>query len=141
MALVALVLITAVVCVRDHRPPGWTRRIVAVLGAVGYGFATMVVTAHGCGLGQPVAQWAVPAVCLASALMFIQTPRLRRVVAMTITAAGLALSFHYVVVVHGTEYVGVANPDPHYGIARSERQWHTPLTGLYRRGDGRGGRK
>jgi len=37
--------------------------------------------------------------------------------------------------VHGPAYVGVAQPEAHNGIDSTQAEWHTWLTGLYRRLD------
>lgn len=139
LALVALTAATVIAVARHRRQPSVLRAIGAGLAAIALGLGALLLAVHGCGLGEPLAQWLVPALCLGVALALVELSWLRRTLVAACVIAGLALSFDYSSAVHGPLFVGVAAPDAHYGIAGTERAWHTWLTGLYRRGGAGGG--
>jgi len=131
-ALVGLVGATAVAAARSFQRPR-PGRVALALG-VGGGVSLVVgaMSAHACGNGQAVSQWVVPGACAAASLALVKAPWLRRGLASVSLLLALVLSFHYGGVVHGSRYIGTS-PPPHYESCGAETEWHTWLTGLYRR--------
>ncbi len=84
-------------------------------------------------MGQPLSQWAIPGACTVAALMLVRHPGLRRVLAVASIVLGFVLSFHYSAEVQGPTWVGLASPDPRYRVGPVQPEWHSWLTGLYRR--------
>jgi ABC-type multidrug transport system permease subunit len=100
----------------------------SALTAVAVGFATvflgLVPAMHKCDAGWPFAQWLIPAVCGGLCALFIHSRRAwLLIIAISVTTT-VGLSMHYSELVHG-EYIGHAE--------RGEAEWHSRLTGLYRR--------
>ncbi len=138
LALAALTTATVIAVLRHPRRPSNLQAFGAVLAAIVLGAGAPFLAVHGCDLGEPLSQWLVPAICLGVALALVGPTWLRRTLVAACVVAGLALSFDYATAVHGPVFVGVADPDVHHGIAGTEREWHTWLTGLYRRTGARG---
>ena len=134
--LVCLPVVTTVACILFRHRPSPSLIVLGILGGVGLGFGTFLFSLHACGMGQPLQQWAIPALTMAAALVFIRPAWLRRSLAAFSAVACVVLSLWYTGEVHGPQFVGVPSLPEHYGVGAIEREWHTPLTGLYRRTDG-----
>ncbi len=130
IGLTLMVVATAVVSWRCYEKPGLPRFVFAVLGAVLI-LLGAAVSLHGCDAGQPLMQWALPMCCLMMATLLVGPPRIAIVIALLAGATAVLGSFHYASVVHGPDWVGNEESKTLNSPASSE--WHTPISGLYRR--------
>ncbi|MBX3247944.1 MAG: hypothetical protein KF901_12260 [Myxococcales bacterium] len=111
--------------------PTWRRGLASALVVV-LGVMVGLLSLHGCDAGSPLTQWLVPTLAAVAAVLFCGARRPRVVVVAASVGVAVALSLHFNVAVHGPAWIG--NPD-----ARSLEgagvfaEWHTPLTGLWRR--------
>ncbi len=132
--LLTALFATVAICRKHYQKPTPWRVVFAVIVGLGAMACSGSLTIHACQLGQPVQQWLVPGLAMMAALALVGPATWRRSTAATLFLVGLSLSFHYMTVVHGAAWVGVEQapgPDGSLGMATSE--WHTWLTGLYRR--------
>jgi hypothetical protein len=131
VGLVGLVAITGIAVARGFSRPTWKRGGAAALAALAS--STLVCLGlHGCDAGQPLVQWAAPALCLVVCILFVGDPRARLGLAAGAVAVMLGLTIHYLSVVHGSDWIG--NPRSHaLGEQRGIAEWHTPVTRLWRR--------
>jgi hypothetical protein len=74
----------------------------------------------------------IPSLALLSVVLLVEPMKPRLLAAIALSLTSLALSFHYAAAVHGPTWIG--NPDSFtLESMRARYEWHTPLTGLYRR--------
>lgn len=130
-ALIGLVALTGVVLVRGMARPTWKRVVVGLLAGLG---STLVLALglHGCDAGQPLMQWALPALCLVAAVLFVGDRRARAGLVAGAVTVMLGLGLHYVSAVHGPTWIG----NPHARVLAGRAglaEWHTSVTGLWRR--------
>jgi hypothetical protein len=131
--LVGILFATAVAVAKFAARPSASRIVLATLGGFLCAAISFGVALHRCGLGVPIGQWAIPSICVITAAMLIGKAWLRRGICCVAVLLAIGLSWQYSRVVHGPDFVGVASPAPHHGIVVAKREWHTWLTGLYRR--------
>lgn len=128
------VALGAIALVLWCRSPDVRRRVALglLLGAVLAG-AGLTSGLHLCSMGQPLTQWAVPAI--ATSAVWVGSVRPRWAAGFTLVCALVAvgLSLDYAARVHTDAYVGAAiatdEPEPVQG----RFAWHTAVTGLYER--------
>jgi len=138
-AIHALVMIAAtagsvVICRKHWTRPTVGRVFIAFTLGLGAMFVSIMVSFHMCALGQPFQQWLVPGVALIAILALVGNRMWRRTTAAILVMFMLGLSLHYGGVVHGTDWVGVVSyPAENGGEGDGAREWHTWLTGFYRR--------
>ncbi|MDP2305033.1 MAG: hypothetical protein Q8P18_03300 [Pseudomonadota bacterium] len=83
------------------------------------------LTLHGCDEGTPRAGWLLSAVLLTLSVAGVERRAWRVSLAFVHVAAGAWISLLLAEAVHGPTWAGLA--------ARGRPEWHTPVTGLYRR--------
>lgn len=86
---------------------------------------------HMCANGQAFTQWLVPSACVTLSVAFIGPIALRRAVIAASLVLSVLLTWHYVGVVHGPEFVGTQAAERSTGPTK--REWHSWISGLYRR--------
>lgn len=86
---------------------------------------------HLCDQGQPLAQWVIPGATASAAMLFVGRRPLRRAIAFASVALALVLSVSFTTAVHGPTYTG--NPRATRDRAAPHGEWHTIVTGLYRK--------
>jgi hypothetical protein len=129
LALLALPVATAFWCWRHFARPrlGRTLRGLAIV-CLAF-LLTIPAFAHHCGNGQPGNQALVPFLCALAVVVLVGRMSARVGAIAAIWAILLALSFTFNTAVHGPEWIGVRK---YHGSLGSE-EWHTSVTGLYRR--------
>ncbi|MDP2313833.1 MAG: hypothetical protein Q8P41_13075 [Pseudomonadota bacterium] len=83
------------------------------------------LTVHGCDEGTPRAGWLLSGVLLTLSVAGVERRAWRVSLAFVHVGAGVLISFLLAETVHGPTWAGVAS--------RGRPEWHTPVTGLYRR--------
>lgn len=130
LAMAGLGLATLITVARGFGAPSWRR----VAASSGVAFASLFVGVfflHGCDAGAPLTQWSVGVGCAASAVLFVRDPKPRRWLTVGALLVMLGLCAHFTVAVHGDTWIG--NPASFSLDAPAHAEWHTWLTGLYRR--------
>ncbi len=125
-----MVAVTAAASWRWYETPSWRRAAFAALGVV-LVLLGVAMSLHSCDAGQPLMQWLLPMGCMLVVALAVGPPRIALTLALLAAAAAVAASFHYAALVHGPYWVGNAQCRSLSSPARS--QWHTPISGLYRR--------
>ena len=134
LLLLAAVSATVAICRRHYQGPTPLRVGSAAVVGLGAMVSSVALTLHACQVGQPVQQWLVPGLAMTVTLALVGPAAWRRGTAVILFLAGLSLSFHYTTVVHGEVWVGVEQaPGVDGSSAEAMSEWHTWLTGLYRR--------
>ena len=132
LAMLLLVVGTVGIALKFPRKPTRAQLLVALFGGLVAATAITTLTLHACQLGNPIAQVVLPAACVSASLMFVSSAPVRWTWAAGALTIGVALSFDYIAEVHGIDYVGSDQIEPHYGTGPIQAEWHTWLTGLYR---------
>ena len=138
-ALVHLVLILsaaglAVFLVRRYRRRPTAGRVAAAFGALIVPLLSLGAGLHRCDCGIPLFQWLIPSIALICVVLLVEPIKQRLFGAIALSVTSLALSFHYAGAVHGPTWIG--NPESvTLESTRARFEWHTPITGLYRRVD------
>lgn len=86
---------------------------------------------HLCDEGQPIAQWVIPAASASAAMLFVGSRAHRLAIAFGSVALATILSFSFTDAVHGSTYTG--NPRATRERTAPKAEWHTFVTGLYRK--------
>ncbi|MFO0673594.1 MAG: hypothetical protein U0235_28910 [Polyangiaceae bacterium] len=105
-----------------------------VVAAIAWGGAVVLVglmQLHACDEGQPIAQWVIPAASATAAVLFVGHKAVRRALAIFAILTAFVLSFSFTAAVHGPTYTG--NPGALRDRPAPRAEWHTMLTGLYRK--------
>ena len=133
-AFIAIAVVTPLwILGRATLPDG--PRIVAALSlgpalAIGSGLLAF----HECGMGQPIQQWLIPGLAISAVLLWTQHSVQKALAIVCLTGGAAALCLHYAETVHSPEWQGVETAaSTEEGNVLGAAQWHTPLTGLYRK--------
>ena len=127
--LILLMAATAVAVARASRMPTGVRTGLSLLAGLTYLFLVGSLR-HMCPLGQPLTQWLIPGVCMTVSLLCIGATALRRTLAGAAMVLGVALTWNFIDVVHGPDFVGTNDARL---VGPTHREWHTWISGLYRR--------
>jgi hypothetical protein len=129
-----LIATTALCIARFARPNPWT-----LATAIPAGLITVVLgygsSAHLCDAGQAIHQWVVPALCVTAITIFVDGRAVRAGSRLALLGLAIGLSMDFASVVHGKQYIGRAYPPPSVPGCVGIRDWFTPLTGFYHRGE------
>ncbi len=89
---------------------------------------------HECSMGQPVQQWLVPGLCIMAVLLWAPNSVQKALCLLLLFGCAAGLSVHYANVVHSASWQGLQTAvSEEHGEEIAQSQWHTPLTGLYRK--------
>lgn len=133
--LVGAALFAGAVVGRHRSPLAWRRALwclpallVPACGATG--------GLHRCDAGTPLLQWLVPSIGMFAVLLWVDAPKPRWASSAILAALAIVLSFHYAGVVHGPTWVGNVESMTLEEGETAHAEWHTAITGLYRRSGG-----
>lgn len=129
--LLGSVVLAGALAGRYRAPLRWRRALWCLPALL---VPTFAATAglHRCDAGAPLLQWLVPSLALLAVLLFVEASKPRWSGAGALAVIAVGLSFHYAAVVHGATWVG--NPESlELEGSPAQREWHTSVTGLYRR--------
>ena len=130
LVLVVLPLATGYAMRRFWSSPD-TGRMIAATAVGGTAGLVGMTQLHMCAEGIPLAQWIIPGACASGAMMFVTVRPVRRALALASILAAIVLSTTFTSAVHGDVYTG--NPRAVAGRSAAIVEWHSFLTGLYRR--------
>jgi hypothetical protein len=125
--LVSIPIGVPVLAARHWGRPTIGRIVLAVILPLLTAFASLVVGVHMCDRGAPLLQWVIPSVAMVVAIVCIEPPALRRVLATALALCSIGLSGHFAGRVHADDLVGSTEAD----CTKATALWHTPLTGFY----------
>jgi hypothetical protein len=129
--LLVLLAVTAIAVGRTYRRPSGRRLAGALCAGVAGSLILGSWMIHLCGNGQAFTQWLIPSACVTLSVAFIGPSALRRGIIAVSLVLSLLLTWHYVGVVHGPDFVGTQAAEGFTGPTR--REWHSWISGLYRR--------
>ena len=116
--------------------PTPVRIVVSMTFGPAFVLSAALMSAHNCAQGQPVQQWVIPGLMLCACWLFSERRPDKLLVLAGIWVLSLALSLHYAAIVHETPWLGVPLTYDESGHAiNAVSEWHTPMSGLYRRVD------
>ena len=98
--LIVLVGMTIAAVIRHFKRPSIGRMALGVLAGLVSAAVMVTFSMHMCGKGQPLFQWALPAFCIAAAVLFIGKPLWRRSLAIIAFILGFVLSLQFASVDH-----------------------------------------
>ena len=132
--LVLVVAAGAAWTYRNYEPPNGGRIIASFTLGPGLALAAGLLAIHACAFGQPIQQWVVPGLVMSGVLCCTAHSRAKGTVLTLLFGVAIGLSFHYAHLVHGKEWIGVERSlGADKQLIDGQREWHTHLTGLYRR--------
>ena len=132
LALMLAALALAALLVRRYGGKPTGARIAATFAALVVPLFSLGAGVHRCDCGVPLFQWVLPSLALLAVVLLVEPMKPRVLAAIALSATSFGLSFHYAALVHDSTWVG--NPrSMTLEAAGARREWHTPLTGLYRR--------
>ena len=120
---------TAIAVSRKSRMPTGARTGLSLLAGLTYLFLVGSVR-HMCPRGQPLTQWLIPGVCMTVSLLCIGPTALRRSLVGAAMILGVGLTWNFIDVVHGPDFVGTNDARL---VGPTRREWHTLISGMYRR--------
>jgi hypothetical protein len=119
---------------RVYCPPTSGRIITAFTLGPALAFGGALLAIHSCANGQPIQQWVIPGLVMSAVLCFAESNRSTAVALLVLFSMSTGLSLHYAQIVHGEVWIGVERSvDEENHLVEGHREWHTRLTGLYRR--------
>jgi hypothetical protein len=122
----------AVILIRRHARKPARRRVALALLALVVPVLALSAGLHRCDCGVPLSQWLIPSAALLAVVLLVEPVRLSLIASAVLALLAVGLSFHYAGAVHGPTWVG--NPESFtLPPLRARAEWHTALTGLYRR--------
>ena len=134
VSLCAAVAMSATWLHRVYYPPTGGRIIAAFTLGPALAFGSALLAIHSCAHGQPIQQWVVPGLLMSAILCFSESSRGKAITLILLFALSAGLSAHYAHIVHGKDWIGVERSvDDEHVLVEGTREWHTRLTGLYRR--------
>jgi hypothetical protein len=132
LALILGAPVLAVFLIRRHAHRPTAGRVAAALAGLLVPLLSLGAGLHRCDCGVPLFQWVLPSAALFGVLLLVEPMKPRVFAAIALSVTSLTLSFHYAGAVHGPTWVG--NPESFtLESTRARFEWHTALTGLYRR--------
>ncbi len=132
--LISLVALTAIFLAARNRPP--KRGLESWLGGIGAALLLSLValslSMHMCTRGTAFQQWFVPALSVIVVWGFVESRRTRLIYFTIATILAIGLSLHYAGFVHQKGWIGNPGSKVPDAAGKTEPQWHTFLTGIYR---------